>query len=44
LCSKAGIVPPLIWRASTNSKGGLAELLLHNDDSAGSYKAVPPAK
>ncbi len=40
MCSKAKLTPPLMWRASTNSSGGLVELLLHADDSAGTYKAV----
>ncbi|MEM4240214.1 MAG: hypothetical protein QXM31_01560 [Candidatus Woesearchaeota archaeon] len=40
MCSEAGIFPPLVWRASTNPKGSLLELLLHQDDHGGCYKAI----
>ncbi|MEM2916522.1 MAG: hypothetical protein QXT19_04155 [Candidatus Woesearchaeota archaeon] len=37
----AGLKPPLTWRALISFQSTLEELLLHHDDSAGCYKAIP---
>lgn len=38
----AGLKPPLTWRALISFQSTIEELLLHHDDTAGCYKAIPP--